>query len=820
VLQDLRYAWRTLVRMRGAGVIAIVALALGIGGTTAMFSVVYAALVRPVPFPDPDGLAILYNVERTEQGNTRRWRWAPPGLRALDAPFTTIESAAAFTRPSVGVAGGTGQPEQIDAEIVTPGYLTVLRVAPIHGRVFGPADDQAPGSSPVVVIGERLWRSRFGADPAIVGQTIRVNNVPLNVIGILPEPFAGVSGRARLWLPRAMAPLLTYAEYLTTPQHFISAIARLRPGATFEAATAELAARSAVVTGEDPSEAPRSTWSIAAVPIADARIEGGLRRSAVALLSASACVLLIACVNVAGVLLARARTRRREVAIRVAIGSSTGRLMRQLLTEGAVLAAVAAAGGMFLAMWIVRVFAQLSPAVIATGANDYGSISTFAVPALSLPVLAFALVVAMATALLFSVIPALAAARAQLAPALRDGDRGSDRGRRRTLGGLVVGEIALAVLLVAGSALLIGSFARSQDQRTGFVPDGVLTFRVQPPSSYYPPESGPATLEKLLGRIQQVPGVEVAAVNRCVPFSGCSRTGLHLADRPGDAAEMVGRHYISSDYFKALGIPLVSGRGITADDRMGRPPVTVVNQAGARRFWPGQNPIGKRVWFTSATGFTNPASPVEVVGVAGDVKYESFDQTIPAQFYTSYQQFSYPDSLVIVKSRLDAAAMVPALRAAVASVDSSLPIFEAQTLDEFIGGALARPRFNATVVALFAIAAVLLSAIGVYGMLSYTVAARLREMGVRLALGADRRQVLGLVVREGLALAVVGASIGAVASVGASRFMQGLVAGIDSGDLRLLFAGVPILIVVAALAAYVPARRAAGVDPVVVLRTE
>jgi predicted permease len=358
------------------------------------------------------------------------------------------------------------------------------------------------------------------------------------------------------------------------------------------------------------------------------------------------------------------------------------------------------------------------------------------------------------------------------------------------------------------------------------VTDDVLTFWVRPPGSRYPIASGPATVDRLLTRIQAVPGVESAAVNRCTPFSGCSRTILFFPGRPIDpsAAPGVGRHYISSDYFRTLGIPILAGRGIAPTDRGGGPPVAVVNESGARRFWPGENPIGKRVWFGTTTGpFSDPARAVEIVGVAGDVKYEGVDQPDRldrADFYTSYLQFSYPDTMVIVKARGAATALLPAMRTAVASVDPSLPIYDAMTLDERIGVAVSRPRFNATLLGSFAGAAILLAAIGVYGMLSYSVSARMRDIGVRLALGADAGRVQRLVIGQGLRLAALGGAIGLGASFALARLAERLLPDAPVWDARLVGIAGVIMLAVSAAAAFIPARRASAVDPMVVLRNE
>ena len=819
-VRDLRHAVRALLRMRGVAIVAVLTLALGIGATTTMFSVVYAMLLRPLPFLDPDRLVILFNTSVTPRDGLQRLRWSMPNITALQSSAKSFETISSFSGPLLTLSG-RGDPEHIEGEVVSPEYFRTLRVTPIAGRAFRAEESTDAGARPVAILSARLWKRKLASDPASVGGTIVVNDVPLTIIGILPEGFTGLSGKAELWVPPPMAARLYYSEYLTTPQNFISVVARLKDGVTLQQASAELAAIGPRFRGN--GSAPGTVWSAAAVPIVEASVDPIVRQSALILLAAAACVLLIACVNVAALLLARARVRRREIAVRLAIGSGQRRLVQQLLTEGLVMAAIAGVCGTLLAWWGAGLFARAAPAVIASGRNNYAALSTFGKPAIDPVVLMFALAVALGTTLLFALVPALAASRPELVTALKDHDRGGGR-RGRALSILVVSEVALACLLLAASGLLIESFARIQSRRTGFVSDAVLTFWVRPPGSRYPPAAGPATVDRLLMRIQAVPGVESVAVNRCVPFSGCSRSVAFFPDRPVDRmnAPGVGRHYISSDYFRSLGIPILAGRALTPADLAGSPPVAIVNESGARRFWPGENPIGKRVWFGTTTGpFSDPAHAVEIVGMVGDVKYEGVEQPDRpdrADFYTSYLQFSYPDTMVIVKARGAATSLLPAMRAAVASVDPALPIYDAMTLDERIGATIARPRFNATLLGAFAGAALLLASIGVYGVLSYSVSSRMREIGVRLALGADAGRVMGLVLGEGLRLAALGAAIGIAASIAAARLAQGLLVDAGSWDPRLLGAAGVIMIAVAALAAFVPARRAGAVDPIVVLR--
>jgi len=820
IVQDLRYAIRGLQRMRGVALVAIATLALGIGATTTMFSVVYGALLRPLPFTDPNRLVILFNTQVTPRDGLSRLRWSRPHVVELQASAKSFENIASFSSTLVATSG-RGDPEHLEGEVVSPEYFRALRVTPLAGRTFAAGED-AVNAAPVTIISARLWRRRFAGDPAIVGTTMHINDLPLTIVGILPDGFAGLSGKGEFWVPPPMAARLTYAEYLTTPQHFISVVARLKDGVTIAQANAELATVGSRFT--DAVSPPGTLWSAVAVPAGDARVDATVRRSAFVLLGAAACVLLIACVNVASLLLARARMRRREMAVRLAIGSSRRRLIQQLLTEGVLMAVIAGVCGTLLAAWGVQAFARMAPEVIASGRNNYSAISVFGKPALDPGVLLFALATTLGTTIVFALVPAMQASRPELAIALKENDRGSGR-QGRALSTLVVSEVALACLLLTASGLLIESFARIQNRRTGFVSGDVLTFWVRPPGSRYAPAEGPATVDRLLTRIQAVPGVELAAANRCTPFTGCSRSVVFFPDRPVDRANApgVGRHYISADYFRTLGIPVLAGRALTPSDRAGTPPVAVVSETGARRFWPGESPIGKRVWFGTTTGpFSDPAHAVEIVGVVGDVKYQDVDEDTSnrADFYTSYLQFAYPDTMVIVKSRGTATALLPAMRKAVASVDPSLPIYDAMTLEDRISAAVARPRFNAVLLTAFAAAALLLAAIGVYGVLSYSVSSRMREIGVRLALGADARRVIRLVLGEGVRLAAIGAVAGVLAALAAARFIQALVVGVSATDRRILASSAVVMMAVAALAAFLPARRASNVDPIVVLRQE
>lgn len=819
-MTDVQYSVRSLMRMRGVAAVAIGSLALGIAATTTMFSAAYAALLRPLPFAESDRLVMLFTTHTSPREGFVLSRWSAPLIDTLANSVTSYQSLASYTAPLLSLSGGNGDPEQIDGEIVSPDYFGTLKVAPALGRTFIASEDRTPADAPVAVLSDRLWRARYSADPSIIGRTVRVNDFPLTVIGIMPPGFAGLSDKAQLWIPRTMAPRLTYSEYLTTPQLFIPVIARLKDGVTLEQANAELSAVSASFHIEQDPEGSR--WGAMAQPIGQARVEPTQRRSVVLLLVAAGCVLLITCANVAGLLLARGRMRRRELAIRMAIGAGRARVIRQLLTESLVLAAVAGLCGSVLAIWGVEAFDRFAPAMLWTGRI---AVASFSAPVLDGRALLFAVAVTMLTSVLCGLAPALDTSRAPLTHALKENERGGGM-PHRVLRSFVTAEVALAVLLLAAAGLLLDNVVRMQSLQQGFNTDGVVTFWVRPPNSRYAVTDGPAIIERLLTSVERIPDVESAAVNRCTPFTGCSGTVLYFTDRPNDDRHppVVGRHYISADYFKTLGIPLLAGRAVTSNDRSDRPPVTVISESAARRFWPGESPLGKRVWFGGTTGpFASPARAVEIVGVVGDVKYEAVDRpnsTGRPEFYTSYLQFSYPDTMMIVKAKRQSALLVPQLRRAVASVDPVLPIYDVLTLDDRIGVALARPRFNAVLVGGFAGAALFIAALGVYGMLSYSVSCRVREIGVRMAIGAAPRRIVLDVLGEGLRLAVIGVGLGLLGAAALGRLTRSLVVDINPFDPRIFVAVATVMTLVACLAAFLPARRASAVDPIVVLRQE
>ena len=800
----------------GTALTAALMLAFGIAAATTTFSATYAALLRPMPFDSPDRLLYLHMTRQTERDGQVLTRWSPARAAAVRGAAQSFEASAIYTRSSVGISGH-GDAAQIEAEVISSGYLETLRVQPALGRAFTAAED-APGH-PVAMISGRLWSQRFNGDPGVLGRTVDVNGVPLTIVGVMPAQFAGVSGQAVLWFPTGMAPQLTYREYLTTPQRFLNVIARLRPGVTVEQARAELAVLGPQLPHQDPSTSARE-WSATAVPLAEAHIDGGQRRSVLILLAGGGCVLLVTCVNVALLLLARARARRGEMAIRLALGASRQRLVRQLLAESARLAAAGAVLGMLLTAGGIAWLRRAAPAVLAAPQNNYGQIGGFSSPGVDGVILAFVLLLTGLTTLLFGVVPAIAASRTDPAEALAGSSRAiAGRGRGRGLHAMIVVQVAVAVLVSCGALLLVRTVAHLREARTGFDTQAI-TFWINAPASRYQDSDGPAVVERMVTRLSAIPGVLEAAVNRCTPYgSSCARTVLYFKDRanvPG-MAPVVGRHYVSARYFSALGIQLRRGRLLRDDDRPGRPAVTVINETAAKRFWPNEDPIGTRIWFGSNPGFTDPDRPVEVVGVVADVKYWPLNDAIGPDFYTSYLQFTYPSSIYVLKAR-DAAAVLPAVRRAVTEIDSTLPIYDVQLVSERVDEAVARPRFTAMITALFAVATALLAAMGIFGVMAYSVSMRRDELALRLALGGTPGGLRRMVLLQAARLTLLGSAIALLVGLWLLGSLRGMLYGVSPTDPFVLAAAVTGMGAVALIAAAAPAWRASATDPMTVLR--
>lgn len=824
---DFRYALRGLARRPAFAAFAIGTLAIGIGASTALFSLADAALLRPPPFPAADRLDELYLTSRASGHGITRMRWSYGRYEMLHRLASSYSAMAAYGPYELNLAGSQA-PERVAAEAVSASYFNTLGVAPHAGRTFLSSEDSVGGPSAVAVMGVDLWTSRFGADPAIIGRSVRVNGVDMTVVGIMPRGFHGLTGRAEMWVPSAMVTQLSYADYHTTNQDFISVIGRRAPGVPLVRARAELAVLGVRIERVLPSDTDVPTvFGATAVPLADVRIDPAYRRAILVLLMAVLLLLLLTCTNVAGLELARNVGRAREIAVRLAIGADRARVVRMLLTETAAIALAGGVAGAVIATWAPHLIRL--PGDIAGPGNLYGQLGSFAAPRLTVAVLAFAVVMVGAATLSAGLLPALAATRGDLSSALRQGrggaGQGPRRGRRNIRSMLVVGEVALALVLSAGAMLALGAVRRLERIPLGIEPARVLTFRIAPSDVRYPPAAAPALVEHVLAAVSAVPGVEAATVDACAPLGmRCANSTLYVIGRPapppGLAPEVL-RHYVGPDHFRTLGVPIVLGRAFTSADRAGRPRVAIINETAARRFWPGTDPIGQRVWFGGGSSFDRPDSSAEIVGVAGDVPYgASTGTSMLPSFYTPYLQFTYAERMVMVRTRGDPGRLAPALRAAVASVDPGLAAFDVRELTDRMGDAWARPAFTGRVLTAFAVLAAALAAAGIYGIAMQSVRQRERELGIRVALGASAGRIARLVLGETMVLAGMGVAAGLIGAVAVFRMMHAALADLGPPNRVLLGAVTLAMAAMALLASWLPARRAARSDPAVTMRAE
>jgi putative ABC transport system permease protein len=785
-----------------------------------------------LPFPDADRLVVL-NQSTDGAGNEPRVApWSFPEFAAVRSSLTTVSEVTAYYADDVNLAGTGNPPVRVSAEMVSASYFAVLGVRPALGRTFLPQEDSSPGAHPVAMLGHALWQREFGADPNAVGGRILLNGIVLSVVGILPAGFQGLTGAGEVWIPHAMAPEVYFPAHLSTSEQFLSVVGRLRPEVSLTEARAEIAsvAASAAATAREGAGAGEvdGRWSATLLPLEEARRDPATVRAQLVLAGAAFLVLLIATVNLSGLLLARSVGRSRELAVRTALGAGRFRLLRQALVESGTIGVLGGVLGALIAALSIHLLAALAPEYLGGGGSRLMRLrlDSFATPEADWRMVAFATLLAVGAGLFAGLIATLRATRGELAGALRTGARGSSVAlgtvRRPTLlSGIAVAQVACALVLLAGAGLLLKEFQRLRSLDPGLDAAGVVTFRLNPPEGTYSGEDAGALLQRVLERVEAVPGVVSATVGRCLPGTDCSSAALYLAERPlPEQPPIVRRHYIGPDHFRTLGIPLLRGRGIAPEDRSGRPRVAVINETAARRFWPGEDPLGKRVWFGSGGGFASPDSLTEIVGVVGDVRYGAPGEPAKPDFYTSYLQHVLPATMVMVRTVDRTPTLVPALRRAVAEVDPNLPIHGVRTVAEVGRQALAEERFATTMLGLFAALGLLLASVGVYGVMAYSVAQRRREIGIRLALGAAPRQVLREVVGQGIALAGIGAAIGLLLSLGLARVLSALIAGLGAVDALVLAVVTLLLLLVASITCLLPARSAARVDPATTLSAD
>ncbi len=823
LMRDLRYAVRSLRRTPTFTVVAVGTLGFGIAAAATVFSLVDAALFRPPPFAGADRLMVLNFTQQPPTGGMWRMRWSWPRLRLLMDEARSFEAIASSSNVVVTLTGHD-EPEPLTVEIVSSRYFEVMGTTLVRGRGFSPADDDPGSAAPVVVLGHRYWQDRFGGRNDVIGQTVQLNGIGVVVAGVTAPGFAGLSGEARAWLPVGLAPQVSYAEYLATNQNFITAIGRLRPGVQYALADAELAMLGQRIHEQMPSEvdSPDDRFAAAAISLNRARVDRETARALVLLAGAAGMLLLIACANVASLLLGRAATRRREIGIRLAIGAGRGRLVRQLLAESGLLALAAGVLGVTLAavaMSVLRI-----PQTMARGSNFYGAIGEFAAPALDWRVLLFGALLSAATVVLTGLVPALRATRGDVVTDLTLASRGaSGRARIGLREAVVALQLAGSIVLLVGCGLLLASYARVRETPVGFDPARLLTFMIRPSEVQYPPAAAPALIDRVLEEVGRVPGVEFASVDGCAPLaSQCASALLRIVGRDGAGnPPSVFRHYVGPDHFQTLGIPVEAGRPLRPTDRAGTPPVVVINRAAADRFWPGQSPIGQRIWFDGAASNGSPDASAEVVGVVADVAYRPVDQgPPPPSFFTPYPQFTYANRMVLVRAATDPGALLPAIGQAVRRADPSLALFDVRTMDERARLAWSKRGFQTLVLGAIAVIALVLAIAGVYAVTTYFVTSRRREIGMHIALGASHAQVTRASLALTIRLGVAGIVFGLIGAGMVAQLMRTWLYQTPAFD-PVVFGAVALVLLLALIVATVgPVRRALRVDPMEVLRCD
>ncbi len=805
--KNLVYSVRMLMKRPSLTVVAIIAIALGIGANTAIFSVVNTVLLQPLPYEHPEQL-VMIATEQRNQALDGRGSFSIPDFLDIQRSSTALEYVAMHQGTGTVMTEG-GDPERVLGAAVSADYFPLLRVNPVLGRVFTREEDQ-PGAPSVVLLSYGLWQRRFGGDPNIVGREIELGG-KTTVIGILPAGFQYPIGDEAqdFWEPLFAATFLTKEAREQRANRFLSVIGRLKPGATVEQAKTDLDLLARQVEQQSPESNTNIIFNAVSM---HEDITREYRAALLVMLGAVGLVLLIACANVANLLLARAAARQKEVAIRMALGASRGRIAVQLLTESLLLSLAGGVLGLLLASWGIDLLVAYGPAEVPRLNNV----------ALDRNVLLFTLIVSTLTGLVFGLAPALQAAKPDPGNMLKDTGRGqSHAGRNRLRSVLIVSEVALSLMLLVGAGLLINSFWRLLGTDAGFDSRGVLALDIPLSRTRYPkPEERPAVFEQLVGRMKTLPGVRDAAVVSNVPLTDRDvEISFQIEGRepykPGEEAD-ADYTVASNDYFRTMDIALLRGRVFTSQDTANTPQVMVVSEAFVERYFPNEDPIGRRIVFDG-----NNKTPREIVGIVADVRRNGLDADVEPEMYLSHVQNPERRMNVVIRSETgDASQLAQLARAEVKAFDPNQIIWRVQTLEELLGTSVAPRRFNMLLLGIFASVALVLAAVGLYGVMSYSVSWRTHEIGIRMALGAKRADVLRLVVRQGMTMTLIGLVIGLVGAFVFSRVMVGLLHGVSPTD-PLTFTGVSIvLLVVALLACLIPARRATRVDPIVALRTE
>jgi len=827
MFQDLRYGIRMLRQRPGFTLVAVLALALGIGANTAIFSVFNAVLLRPLPFAAPDRLLMVW--QTTRQGDYPQLSFPLPNFEFLREQCRTCESIGAYNSYSNTRFALTGdsQPEQVQYAIVTAGLFATLGSKPILGRAFLPEEDQ-PGAGRVTIISHALWQRRWAADPNLIGQSVMLDGKSHTVIGIMPPGFVfpRFPRDVELWVPLSGDPVP--GRRYSPGTRYLNVVARLKDGATIAQAEAEMEAAARRIEERDPQF--NRGLGMAPAPM-QRQLTAHLRQALFVLFGAVGFVLLIACSNVANLLLARASTRQNEISIRLALGATRWRLVRQLLTESLLLALIGGALGLLLARWSIGLFSLIPY-------NTASYFIPYSVPAdqikVSWQVLCFTFGLSLLAGVIFGLAPALYGSKPDLYAARTGAGLavGSGLIRQRVRSLLVTVEIALSLVLLAGAGLMIKSFLRLQQVDPGFEPERVLTADVSLPRAKYSERQKIAAFhEQILERLSAMSGVEAAGLISSLPLSGTNAdTAFLIAGMPvPEPRERPHTHYrtISPDYFRAMGVKLIEGRSFTDQDHAQAPRVAIINETMARRFWPGQSALGKRValdleaykYFRDRPPELDLASGLrEIVGIVHDVKHEGLEAGPQPEMYTPDRQGPEREMNLVIRASANPASIAAAMRSTVQSVDPDQPVVNTRLMSQVLADSVAKPRFNYLLLSAFAAIALILSATGVYGVMAYAVEQRRRELGIRLALGARPQDVLRLVIGQGMRSVLAGLVLGLAGAFALSRVLVSLLFEVRTTDPSTFIGVVALLVTIALLACYLPARRATKVDPVIALR--
>ena len=804
ILSDLKGALRALLRRPAFSTIVVLTLALGLGANTAIFSVVNAVLLRPLPYADPARLTMIW--ESVPAKDRDHNVVSPADFLDWQRQSSAFESMAAGVDWH-GSLTGDGEPEEVPLGYVTASFFPTLGVRPAIGRTFTAAEDLPKGPN-VVVLGDALWRRRFGADRGIVGRTVIINGKAAEVIGVMPRGFrldgTGAEREAQMWAPLGLDPAVDYRK---EGGRYLFTVARLKPGVTLDRANLEIRTIAARIAQEHTEF--NEGWSAHVVSLDD-QIVGGVRRALLVLGGVVGFVLLIACANVANLQLAQAASRQREIAVRSALGASAWRLARQLLAESVVLALAGGALGLLLAYWGTAALTAIAPTAVPRMRDV----------TVDGQALAFTTVLSLFAGLLFGVLPALHVARGDLQDTLKSGGRGAAGGRERVRAGLVVSQVALSLVLLVGAGLMLKSFTRLQRVSPGFDAGHVLTAKLSLPSARYKEDARQvAFFQEAIGRVAALPGVRAAGAVNWLPFTGiASATDFWIDGRPlpkpGEGLVTQVRS-VDAGYFKAMGIPLRRGATFTGQEKSDAPKSVVVSEALAREYFPGEDPIGRRVFMP--WGDTLVA---QIVGVVGDVKHAGLDSITPPTMYWAMPQFPSNFMTLVMRTDGDPMRLAASVRSTIWSLDADLPVADVKPMEVYLGDSVARRRFNATLLGSFAGLALLLAAVGLYGVVSYSVTQHTREFGIRMALGATAARVQRGVLRQSLLLAAAGVVTGLVGALALTRLLGGLLYDVSATD-PTVFVGIALLLtLVAVVASYLPARRATRVDPMEALRYE